>query len=386
MQQEGHVNLNTAPDNDTETEPPPARPQLVVNLVAPLRGPARSIGQRVIAAAKIALLEARERWGEQQAMPELYVLDSTQSPEHLSATLAARSQSEGLQTIVGPLENERALQLAPIARDQSMPMVALSPAAPRSLLGEGVLRLFVTPEAEARALAQVAHARGARRFAILFPDNAYGQSMQEAWRKVLQKHNLRLVIEESYPSGSTSFGPQVNAIKQARPDALFVVSDARTLISVAPALAAVGLWSQGAPEAKNQQSLTLLAPSITLRPRLLQHALRYLQGTFFAHPFPPTHLRKTQVQAFVQRMEGEFNQDADFFAAFAHDACAELLHAVYEKQAEDSDTLLDALQQSRLPRLSGRGSGFSAQGEALHVVDLVQLQGQQLIAVPAATP
>jgi branched-chain amino acid transport system substrate-binding protein len=63
------------------------------------------------------------------------------------------------------------------------------------------------------------------RLAVLFRDDAFGGGVWEATKHYIEADNLPIdiVAEESYPTSATTFQPELNNVKNAEPDAVYVV-------------------------------------------------------------------------------------------------------------------------------------------------------------------
>lgn len=272
--------------------------------------------------------------------------------------------------IVGPMDGQIAAAAGKRAQELSVPLIALTPAGEPQNAGNFVFRYFPTPDAEARALAQSAKRSGAQSFAVLYPENAYGQAMLNAFRREAEAVGLSLVIAAAYAPGSTSFGAPADQLSKARFDALFVPDSAEQLALIAPALAAAGMWSSPSSESppKGARAISLLAPSVAYHAGLQRLAGRYLQGARFAVAFDAAASPK-----FVQRFQEQFGSAPDSFAAFAHDAYR-LVRSSVEAGAVSRTALADQLRVQRSDALVAAGEGFSAQREANHPVQIMQLR------------
>ena len=276
--------------------------------------------------------------------------------------------------IIGPMDGQIAAAAGRRAQELSVPLIALSPAGTAPNAGAFVFRYFPTPDAEARALAESARQRGASSFAVLYPNNAYGQTMSSAFAREAIAHGLRQALTLTYTPGATSFGAETEALAKSHFDALFVPDSADHLALIAPALAAAGLWSTTANERapNGGRAIALLAPSVGYSPGLPRLAGRYLQGASFAVPFDSQAIQGPSYD-FVQQFQGSFGSAPDAFAAYAHDAYR-LVRSCVEAGAVTRDAVALRLVTQRPGGLVAPAGGFDAHREAVRPVDVLELR------------
>jgi len=286
--------------------------------------------------------------------------------------------------IIGPMDAQIAAAAGRRAQELSVPLIALTPAGAVPSAGEYVFRYFPTPDAEARALAVAARSRGARSFAVLYPNNAYGQAMLQAFTREAARQGLTQAKALAYTPGATSFGAEADALSKTPFDVLFVPDSAEQVALVAPALAAAGLWSTAADDRapNNGRAIGLLAPSVGFHPNLPRLAGRYLQGARFAVPFYAQAV-EGPAQEFVAQFQETFGSAPDAFAAYAHDAYR-LVRGSVEAGAVTRESLLAQLRAAHPRGLVAPADGFDAEREAVHPVDVLELSGSGF--VPAALP
>jgi branched-chain amino acid transport system substrate-binding protein len=156
---------------------------------------------------------------------------------------------------------------------------------------------------------------------------------------------------------------------------------------VAPALAAAGLWSTAADERapKEGRAIGLLAPSVGFHPSLPKLAGRYLQGACFAVPFY-AQAPEGAARDFVAQFQEQFGSPPDTFAAYAHDAYR-LVRSSVEAGALTREALVQQLRAAHPRGLVTPASGFDADREALHPVQVLELRGAGFVdAVIPGTP
>jgi ABC-type branched-subunit amino acid transport system substrate-binding protein len=207
-------------------------------------------------------------------------------------------------------------------------------------------------------------------------DAPYGVAMKTAFAAAISELDAqaRVVRAQSYPSGTTTFGPTlaplVGAAGGADLDALLVVDAGGPVGLVAPALALAGLWSApagaGLPEgARGGRPVQLLLPSAAFDPALPRQAARYLEGAVVATGFFPES-PSVATATFVARYRERFAAEPNYVAAFAHDAFLRVRDAGAKSRAGLRDALLRG-------RAASGASALGVFGSAREPTEAVQL-------------
>jgi branched-chain amino acid transport system substrate-binding protein len=248
-------------------------------------------------------------------------------------------------------------------------VLSLEDAAPGALTT--AFQMIHAPEMRAAALVRQAALLGARRFAILGPDNAAGKRLREAFRKAVADKGASVVVESSYVAGATSFAGAVAALTKVPFDAIFVPDSAERLPLIAPALAVADLWPQpwgkpggagpsggpaprekaGARSPGRPRPILLLSTASDVSLKLVDNAGRYVQGAllcpgFFADDGEP------RARAFVEAYRAAYGQDPHATEAYAYDAVA-TLQSVVHRGAHTRGDVVKALGVANAPLLQG---------------------------------
>jgi branched-chain amino acid transport system substrate-binding protein len=180
--------------------------QDVIGCLLPLSGPYKEIGLRALRGIELAF----SAWGRNDNRLRIVVKDTAADQED---TIKAMNEllTEKPACIIGPLIT--ADIAARIAQTNRIPMITLSQKESVPQIGEYIFRNFITPEMQVKAL--VAHAsqvRGAKKFAILYPDERYGKThMHLFWDEVL-KTGGEVVGVEGYDPDLTDFADPVKKL------------------------------------------------------------------------------------------------------------------------------------------------------------------------------
>lgn len=187
------------------TPPPAAAPggQKVVALLLPLSGQAASLGQAMQDAAMMATFEMA---GEDVT---LRPYDTTGSPEGAVAA-AQRAIADGAGLILGPLFAAEAREVAPIAAQAGVGVLAFSN--DRSVAGGNLNIMGFLPEAQVIRVVAYARSKQIERFAMIGPNNDYGAAVANGLRAAIEAYGGQLVEVQLYDPSTEDFHPPVRAL------------------------------------------------------------------------------------------------------------------------------------------------------------------------------
>ncbi|MBL8660612.1 MAG: penicillin-binding protein activator [Rhodospirillales bacterium] len=185
--------------------PPPSQDAIRVGLLLPLSGPQGSLGKAMLNAAQLALFDL----GDQHF--ELLSYDTQGTPEG-AASAAQTALDDGDTLLLGPLLASSARAVAPIARSARVPVIAFT--SDRTVAEPGVFVLGFTPEAEVRRILSYAIDNGLTRFAVLAPQDAYGNAVATAVGDAAAALGGQLVRTQYYEPTARDFGPAVDAVSR----------------------------------------------------------------------------------------------------------------------------------------------------------------------------
>lgn len=370
--------------------PSDANPAAVGALLS-LSGRARRVGEQALRGLMLAANLPAQGPRPPNA-PAIVFRDDGGDPERAIQAVNELVSQHRVIAIIGPLDAQVAMAAGARAQELGVPLLALTPAGTPNTLGAMVFRYFPTPQAEARALARAAKARGAKTYAALYPDTAYGKAMLEAFGKEATAVGLTQGPLQSYAANATSFGSEAAALEKQSFDVLFVPDSAQQVALIAPALAAAGLWSTAGPphegmtgraaraaakrggdSNKPARGIVLVAPSVAFDPNLPKLAGRYLQGAMFSVPFDPQSTGGP-VPQFVQKFSEAFGSSPDIYAAFAHDAYR-LVRGTVDAGATTRSSLAEKLPQAKDAGAVTGTKGFTPTREAAEPTRVIELQG-----------
>ncbi len=177
--------------------------------VLPLSGKYRVFGHKALRGIELALATA-----SRQSNPEppfkILVRDSESDPETAHKAVEELAEKK-VAAILGPIDT--APEAASAAQKTGVPIITLTQKAGVAERGDYVFRNFLTPGMQVSALVDYTAGRlGIRRFAVLYPDEAYGRTFLHLFWDQLIENNARLVGVESYNPAHTDFSDPIKKL------------------------------------------------------------------------------------------------------------------------------------------------------------------------------
>jgi ABC-type branched-subunit amino acid transport system substrate-binding protein len=194
-----------------------------VAVLVPLSGPNAALGQSLLNAANLALLDT----GGQRIRITGY--DTARG----AAAAANEALEDGNALFLGPLLAEDVRTVAPIARSAGVPVLSFSNDV--SVAGDGVFVLGVTPGQSIDRVVAFAASRGMRRFGALVPTGTYGERASRAFTSAVEGARGSLVGMESYQRAAADMRAAAGRLNgHGRSDAVLIADGASGAVQLVP--------------------------------------------------------------------------------------------------------------------------------------------------------
>lgn len=219
----------TQPEGPSRLPPDETRNRVAV--LVPLSGPNASLGQSILNAANLALLDT----GGQRIRITAY--DTARGAQ----AAANEAIADGSGLFLGPLLAEDVRAVAPIAARESVPVVAFSNDV--SVAGDNVYVMGFNPGQSVERVVALARARGAQRFAALVPAGVYGERTSRALVRAVEAAGGSMVGIEGYERGAAALRAAATRLNaRGRADAVLIADGTQV------ALAAIPIVRQSSPQ------------------------------------------------------------------------------------------------------------------------------------------
>ncbi len=398
----------------------PSGAQAVIGAVLPLSGPYAAFGRETLQGITLALGLFGAQ-GPSDSGIQLDIRDSRGDPQRAAAATAELAAQPGLLGIIGPLVGRAAEAAAKVAAEREVPLLTLTRREDVARLGESVLKLGGSAAAEAERLADYAFEQlEARRFALLYPDNAYGHRLRAMFWDAVEARGGEVAAVARYEVGATDFAAPIRRLigyELLSPEVREVLAERGKLLKRAkrlPPEAATELrreaYSMLGPDETElpptldfdalflpdgHEMVSLIGPHLAFHdvrgvrllgtsgwnhPDLLEIGGRHLDGAVFAANFFGGS-EAPHVAAFQQDFVASFGEEPGFLAAQAFDAASLVLSAVLDGAAVPDDLLAHLLASREIAGTTGALLGFDAEGNLQRRAQILGVEGARVVSV-----
>ena len=350
----------------------------------------------------------------------LRVRDSRGDPQRAAQAVRELAADKDVVAIVGPLLSQPSEAAAAAAAQADVPLLALTARTSVAATRPQVFRLKTTPGDEVSHLVRYATTElGARRFAILYPEDGYGRGMRERFWKAVDQEGGFVVAVASYEPNSNDFKKPIQSLigytlltddeKKAIKERSQLLRRARRLppeqASVVREVAPQILGPERDPlppivdfdvlfVPDGFQKIALVAPQLAFHeivdvtlvggstwhdPELLEIERQHVADAVIASSFDPDS-RFPFVAEFSRNFEETFGSKPDAYAAQAYDA-ANLVQVQLAAGADSRDAVRSGLLATRAyPGASGV-LRFLPDGNAVKRPFLMKVKGRRFVSL-----
>ena len=339
--------------------------KITLGCLLPLSGEMSNIGFRVQRGMELAA---------RQAQVKLVFKDTQNDPGNAAQQVQELARDPQALAIMGPLTSSVAQAAADAAQNSGMPLLALSQKADITQTGNLIFQAFLTPRQQVRALVRGAMGMAIQRYAILYPDSAYGRTFFQIFQEELAAAGLQLAAQELYTSGTQDFSPVLTTLKadlqtQAAETpgtvALFVPDDAAVVAAVAGQLPGLSLGG-----------IQIMGTNLLHNPRAAPEQQAALQGVIFPDAFFPGDPNPA-VQEFVTTYRQQYGENPDYLASQGY-ALVRLMGQLAQSGGLDRAALPQKLQALRGTAEVPWFQGFNPQREEEASIYLLTIKDNQV--------
>lgn len=335
----------------------PIAEEHTVGCLLSLSGQYEAYGNKALKGVELALSQFNAR--DLLSTVKLMVKDSGSDP--MTAADKVRELADaGVSAIIGPIIT--APEALRAADQMGIPIVTMVQKQGMPQIGEYVFRNFITPQMQVEALVSHAMDRmGLRRFAVLYPEEKYGNIFQQLFWEAVQSRGGEVAAAASYNPNRTDFGGPIGKLRRHRYEALFIPD--------APSKAGLILPQLRYYNAPNAQ---LLGTNLWHHPQMIKMAGEYAQGAIIPEVFF-SKSRSLRVGNFVRNYQENFRNMPGFLEAIAYDTAMMVFRACSASQSP-RDLREELLRIQGYDGVTGRTS-FNADGEAQKRLYLLEIKG-----------
>lgn len=340
-----------------------------IGLITDKVGPAKAYAEPVAQGAIFAVKELNARGGVLGRQIELMVEDDQGKPD-VSAT-AARKLVDGGAAFILSVSLTPATQQA-----QSVTLETKTPHMTPSNSGDTLTTQINNPNfwqtgplasTQISTLLSYARNKNYKRVALITENSALGQLTNQFFKAGLEKSGIQVVAEEVVPGGSTSADAQMQKIRAANADALFMTGV--TVPENALILRAYRQLGLRVPVLANYNLSVPVYSTI---------AKGLLDGVVFVDAFDPA---KAETRRFIEAYKKDTGSEPYNLNGYGYDGVMLAVDAIRRAGSTDKEKVREAMQASRGVQgvmggvgtsygfLDGKRTGFDINGMVVRVYE-----------------
>lgn len=329
-----------------------AQGTIKIGVITDRVGPAKAYAEPVTQGAQFAAKELNARGGILGRQVELLIEDDLGKPD-VSASMARKVVDNGAVFILS-------LSLSPATQQaQTVSLETKTPHMTPSNSGDTLTTQVQNPyfwqtgplgSTQIATLLAYARAQNLKRVALITDNSDLGQLINKFFKAGLERNNIQVAIEEVVPRGATTAEPQMQKIRAANVEALFmagVTTPENTLIL--RGYRQLGL------------KMPILANYNLSVPQYLSVAKGLLDGVTFVDAFDPN---KPEVKRFMEAYKKDTGSDAYNLHGYGYDGIMMVAEAIRRAGGTDKEKIREAMQATR-----GYSGVMGAQGASYGFAD-----------------
>ena len=312
-----------------------AQNTIKIGLITDKVGPAKGYAEPVAQGAVYAVKELNARGGLLGRQVELLVEDDQGKPD-VSATAARKLVDSGAAFILS-------VSLTPATQQaQSVTLETKTPHMTPSNSGDTLTTQIVNPNfwqtgplasTQIATLLSYARNKNYKRVALITDNSDLGQLTNRFFKAGLEKSGMQVVSEEVVPGGSTTADPQMQKVRAANPDALFMTGV---------------LTPENALILRSYRQLGLKTPVLgnynLSIPVYSSIAKGLLDGVTFVDAFDPA---KPETKRFIDAFMKDTGKEPYNLNGYGYDGVMLVVDAIKRAGSTDKDKVRDAMQATR---------------------------------------
>jgi branched-chain amino acid transport system substrate-binding protein len=215
-----------------------------VGVILPLSGPVAPIGKTAKSGLDYAVTEINAAGGIKAlggAKIELVYADSTGKPEVGLSEAERLIFKENVTILMGAYQSSVTYTSTEAAQRYKTPYLVIVSIMDK-ITDRGLEYVFrATQKASDQSAAMVQFLRDmgettgkkVKTVALVYENTDWGQAASQVWKKYCEQYGFKIVLDESYPHGSTDLTPLMIKLKRFKPDAVLNVSYISDMILLA---------------------------------------------------------------------------------------------------------------------------------------------------------
>ena len=358
-----------------------------IGCLLPLSGSHKIYGDKMLRCIELALA----RFALQRDYPQIkLIVKDTESDSDTAVSAVKELSAERVGAIIGPVSacDGAAMQ----AQKERIPIVTFSQKDNITDMGDYVFRNFITPKDQVNALVSYTTGRlGLSRFAILHPDDRYGNLFMTLFQEEVSTYQGEIVAIEPYQPGQTDFAETIKKLagfSQKTHDSLERRDRRTALTQVQPVVDFEAIFIPDGPSTSgliipqlayyDVVGVQLMGTNIWHSKRLIEMAQQFVQNAIMVDGFF-SESKSQKVKDFVKDFEAIFEEKPGFIEAVAYDTAMMLFGLICRNDIQSRIELKNELMNIKnFTGVTGTTS-FNSTRDAKRELYVLQVKGDGFV-------
>jgi branched-chain amino acid transport system substrate-binding protein len=281
---------------------------------------------------KLAVRERNAVGGVKGQQIKLITYDDQGKAQEAVVAVTRLIQQDEVKAVIGEVASSRSLAGGPVCQRLGVPMISPSSTNPDvTAIGDMISRVCFIDPFQGFVGAKFARENlKLEKAAVLYNRaQAYSSGLNNNFKDSFQSMGGTIVSEQAYGDGDNDFSAQLTAIREAKPDFIYVP----------------GYYTEVVNIARQARQLGITVPLIGgdgWDSEELKNAGDALNKCYFSNHYSHEDTRP-EVQEFVQKYQAEFGKVPDGLAALGYDAARLLFDAMERAPSTDGKDLAAAI-------------------------------------------
>lgn len=287
-----------------------------IGVILPLTGEIARYGEEMKRGIELAIEKNKET-----RMEVFYEDHKFDAKEGISAYQKLKNINEVKIMIIatGPV----ALATSPLANNDQILQMAIAATSPKyTSENDFTFRVTARAEAEDKELAKVIFPRY-KNVGLLYVNSEFGLGHYGSFKSESEKLKGNIVVEENYLADDTDFRTQLLKIKSKNPEAVFLISTAKSAGIILKQAKELGIKTQffGMRALQSQDLISIAGETAN--------------GILYTYSFDPQS-ENQEIKVFVEKYKTKYNEVPTSYVAEGYDALDLIIKAV--KECKEVDT------------------------------------------------
>lgn len=285
---------------------------------------------------KLAVKELNAAGGINGKKIDLTAYDDQGKQQEAITAVTRLIQQDHVVAVIGEVASSLSIAGGGVCQRLGVPMISPSSTNPKvTLIGNMISRVCFIDPYQGWVGAKFAHDNlKFNTTAVLYNRaQAYSAGLATDFKKAFDKMGGKVLTEQAYSDGDTDFSAQLNQIKEAHPDFIYIPGYYTEVVTIAQQARRIGI------------TCPMIGGDGWVSDEL-KNAGHALDNCYFSDHYSQQD-KRPEVQAFLKKYQAEYGRSPDSMAALGYDAMMLLADAMKRAKSLDGRDLAEAINSTK---------------------------------------